>query len=619
MYMELKRKRIQIRKYSVAEYQKEAMRQLQPPENLTVSEWAEKYRMLDSKTSAMPGPWRNEKTPYLREIMDEFINYDTEEIIFCKPSQVGGTEAMQNMLGYVIQQDPSPTLIVYPTDTLAESISKNRLEPMIRASKPLRKLYNENESSKLELQFDGMYLSLNGANSPSALASKAIKYLFLDEVDKYPGASKKEADPIRLARERTKTFTNQRKIYMTSTPTLQTGHIWQALQGADIEKHYFVPCPHCGEYIELKFSNLRFPSGDDLDNSERADMAVYVCQECGCKITDQDRDNMIRYGEWREVRRNTKASKKVAFWINTLYSPFVRFSEIVKEFLDSKDNPDLLQNFVNSWLAEPWEDTKLKTDADMVMERQTDLPQLVVPSWARYLTAGVDVQETCLYWTIRAWGPYITSQNIAHGQALSFQDIESTMNTPYLTESGEQVIVSLCLIDSGYDADSTYDFCATNSEWAMPVKGASNPMMSHFKTSKINKVDSKAYGMNLVLVDGDKYKDMIASRMRKDNGKGAWMVYEGCDREYAEQVTSEHKVNEKSGSRVVQRWRPKHSHIDNHYLDCEVYSLAAADILGVRMLHLQVEAERKEQLQRQQEEQQETPEENWIRANEHWV
>ena len=595
------------------------MRQLQPPENLTVSEWAEKYRMLDSKTSAMPGPWRNEKTPYLREIMDEFINYDTEEIIFCKPSQVGGTEAMQNMLGYVIQQDPSPTLIVYPTDTLAESISKNRLEPMIRASKPLRKLYNENESSKLELQFDGMYLSLNGANSPSALASKAIKYLFLDEVDKYPGASKKEADPIRLARERTKTFTNQRKIYMTSTPTLQTGHIWQALQGADIEKHYFVPCPHCGEYIELKFSNLRFPSGDDLDNSERADMAVYVCQECGCKITVQDRDNMIRYGEWREVRRNTKASKKVAFWINTLYSPFVRFSEIVKEFLDSKDNPDLLQNFVNSWLAEPWEDTKLKTDADMVMERQTDLPQLVVPSWARYLTAGVDVQETCLYWTIRAWGPYITSQNIAHGQALSFQDIESTMNTPYLTESGEQVIVSLCLIDSGYDADSTYDFCATNSEWAMPVKGASNPMMSHFKTSKINKVDSKAYGMNLVLVDGDKYKDMIASRMRKDNGKGAWMVYEGCDREYAEQVTSEHKVNEKSGSRVVQRWRPKHSHIDNHYLDCEVYSLAAADILGVRMLHLQVEAERKEQLQRQQEEQQETPEENWIRANEHWV
>ena len=615
--MELKRKRIQIRKYNITEYQKEVLRYLQPPENLTVSEWAEKYRMLDSKTSAMPGPWRNDKTPYLKEVMDEFNNYDTEEIIFCKPTQIGGTEAMQNMLGYVIQQDPSPTMVVYPTDTLAESISKNRLEPMMMASKPLRNVYKKNESSILEMQFDGMYLSLNGANSPSALASKAIKYLFLDEVDKYPGASKKEADPIRLARERTKTFRNQKKIYMTSTPTLQSGHIWQAVLGADIEKHYFVPCPHCGEYIELKFSNLRFPSEEGLDNSERADMAVYVCQECGCKITDQDRDRMIRYGEWREVRRSAKNSKKVAFWINTLYSPFVRFSEIVKEFLDSKDSPELLQNFVNSWLAEPWEDTKLKTSADTVLERQTERPGFTAPSWTKFLTAGVDVQETSLYWTIRAWGSYITSQNIAHGQALSFQDIEQIMNTPYFTEDGDQLIVALCLIDSGYDADSTYDFCALNSEWALPVKGSNNPMLSHFKLSKINKQGSQAYGMNLVLVDGDKYKDMIAGRMKKPNGRGSWMVFEGCDREYAEQVTAEHKVNVKSGNRTVQRWVPKRSHIDNHYLDAEVYALAAADISGVRTLHLQDEAEAKAKAERPEEAY--APEETWIKQNENWI
>lgn len=613
--MEIKRKRIQIRKYNIPEYLKDALRQLQPPEDLSVSEWAEKNRILDAKTSAAPGPWRNDKTPYLKEIMDEFRNYDTEEIIFCKCTQVGGTEAEQNMVGYVIQQDPSPTLIVYPTDTLAESVSKNRLEPMIKSSPGLKQLYNENESSRLELQFEGMYLSLSGANSPSSLASKAIKYLFLDEVDKYPGASKKEADPISLARERTKTFRNK-KIYMTSTPTLQSGHIWKALKSADIEKHYFVPCPHCGEYIELKFSNIRFPSGEDLDNSERADMAVYVCQECGCQITDQDKDQMIRHGEWRIVRQKSKNCKKVGFWINTLYSPFVRFSEIVKEFLDSKDDPEKFQNFVNSWLAEPWEDTKLKTSAEMVMEKQTEIPEFIVPDWAQFITGGVDVQETCLYWSIRAWGPYITSQNIAHGQALSFQDIEQIMNTPYLTESGEQVIVSLCLIDSGYDADSTYDFCASNSDWAMPVKGSSNPMMSHFKLSKINKADSRAHGMNLVLIDTDKYKDMIASRMKKKNGKGSWMVYQGCDQEYAEQVTAEHKVNEKSGSRVVQRWRLKHSHSDNHYLDCSVYELAAADILGVRILHLQEETEARKP---PEQEKMETPEENWIQTNENWV
>lgn len=454
--VELKRKRFLIRKYHLPEYIKEAMRQLQPPEDLTVAEWAERYRMLDAKTSAMPGPWRNDKTPYLIDIMNELQNYDTEEIIFCKCTQVGGTEALQNMIGYIIQQDPSPTMIVYPTDMLAGSISDNRLEPMILASKSLKRLYNKNESSKQELQFEGMYLSLAGSNSPSSLASKAIKYLMLDEVDKYPGASRKEADPISLARERTKTFQN-RKIYMTSTPTIKSGHIWKALEAADIEKHYFVPCPHCGEYIELKFGQIRFPSGEDMSNQDRADLASYVCQECGSVITDQHKDEMLRYGEWRAVRKSTRNSKKVAYWINTLYSPFVRFSEIVKEFLDSKDDPEKLQNFVNSWLAEPWEDTKLKTSADTVMERQGELPALSVPMWARFLTGGVDVQETCLYWSIRAWGPYITSQNIAHGQALSFQEVERVMNLAYQRVDGEQMIVSLCLIDSGYDADSTYE------------------------------------------------------------------------------------------------------------------------------------------------------------------
>lgn len=210
------------RRYEVTEYQKEALKFLQPPEDITVSEWADKYRVLDAKTSAMPGPWRTEHTPYLKGIMDEFNNYETEEIVYVKPTQVGGTECLQNMVGYIVQQDPAPTMIVYPTDTLAKSISENRLQPMFKAAPELRKRFDEN-SQLQELQFDGMYLTLAGSNSPSSLASKAIRFLFLDEVDKYPGASKKEADPVSLARERTKTFHN-RKIFITSTPTLKTGH-----------------------------------------------------------------------------------------------------------------------------------------------------------------------------------------------------------------------------------------------------------------------------------------------------------------------------------------------------------------------------------------------------------
>lgn len=600
------------KKIEVTKYQWEALQFLRPPEQLTVSEWAEKYRMLDSKSSAMPGPWSNDITPYLTGVMDEFNNYETEKIIFVKPTQIGGTEAMQNMIGYIVMQDPSPTMIVYPTDTLAKSVSENRLQPMLKATPEIAKKFDEN-SSLLELQFDSMYISLTGSNSPSGLASKPIRFLMMDEVDKYPGASSKEADPIKLASERTKTFHNK-KIYITSTPTLKTGHIWKEKEAADIEKHFFVPCPHCGEYIEFKFQNIRFPDDEGMSYADRAEFATYVCQECGCLITDNDKHNMLKLGEWRTVRHNTKYVRNVAFWINTLYSPFVRWSDIAKEFLVSKDDPEDLQNFVNSWLAEAWEDTKLKTSAELVLERQTELPAYVVPQWTKLLTAGVDVQENSLYWSIRAWGEFLTSQNIAHGQSLSFEEIDRIMNMQYMTEEGDPMVVNLCLIDSGDQTDIVYDFCALHSDYALPVKGSSHAQLSHYKLSMVNKTDSRAYGMQLVLVDGGRYKDMIAGRMQRPNGKGSWMVYSGCDMEYATQVTAEHKVNVKTPGGTKQVWQKKSSHADNHYLDTEVYAMAAADVMGVRTLHLVEEQQVK--LAR---EEPETPEEQWIKANENWI
>lgn len=598
------------RKLPVTQYQYDALQLMNPPEQITVSEWAEKYRMLDSKTSAIPGPWSNDITPYLVGVMDEFNNYETQKIIFVKPTQVGGTEALQNMIGYIVMQDPAPTMIVYPTEILAKSVSENRLQPMLKITPELAKRFDEN-SQLLELQFDGMYLTLAGSNSPSGLSSKPIRFVLMDEVDKYPGSSGKEADPIKLAIERTKTF-HDKKIYITSTPTLKTGHIWKGKESADIEKHYFVPCPHCGEYIELKFSNIRFPDEEDMSYIDRAEFATYVCQECGCIITDADKNNMIRHGEWRIVRHNTKYVRSVVFWINTLYSPFVRWADIVKEFLTTKDDPETFQNFINSWLAEPWEDTKLKTSAELVLERQTELPEYIVPSWAKLLTAGVDVQESSLYWSIRAWGDYLTSQNVAHGQALSFDDIDNVMNAQYMNENGEPMIVNLCLVDSGDQTDMVYDFCATHSDYALPVKGSSHAQLSNYKLSKVNRPDSKAMGITLVLVDGGAYKDMIAGRMQRPNGRGSWMVYKGCDMEYATQVTAEHKVSVKRGNTTKQVWQTKTNHADNHYLDTEVYNAAAADILGVRQLHLMNEEDVTVPEYK-------LPEEQWIEKNENWL
>lgn len=607
---------VRITKYRIPDYISTALEMLKPPENLTVSEWAVKHRKLDNKSSAIPGSWSNSITPYLTGIMDEFNNYETEEIVFVKPTQVGGTEAILNCVGYCIDQDPAPMMIVYPTDDLARSISKNRIQDsLIALSDSLCRKFDE-DSPWNELQFDSMYLTIEGSNSPSKLASKPIRFLFLDEVDKYPAASKKEAEPISLARERTKTFHNK-KIFITSTPTLKTGHIWKEKENADCEKHYFVPCPHCGEYIELKFAQIHFPNEEGMSYADRAEFATYVCQECGCIIKDSDKPIMLNRGRWQTVSQKTTYSRKVAFWINTLYSPFVRFSDVAKEFLKSKDDPDVFQNFVNSWLAEPWEDTKLKTNADLVLERQTDVEQYMVPEDTVLLTGGVDVQETSLYWTIRAWGKYLTSQNIAHGQVFSFADIERIMNLEYETESGRRMLVNMCLVDSGDQTDAVYDFCAYNSDWAVPVKGASKSLDTHYRISKVNKSDSRAYGMKLVIVDGGKYKDMIAGRMARPNGRGSWMVYKDCDRDYAEQVTAEHKVNVKLGSgKNALRWTKKSSHADNHYLDAEVYAFAAADMLGARTIHMETEEVHTAPPQTTDSP---SPEEEWIRKNEGWM
>lgn len=581
--------RSRSRKKTAKLFQRVIKRCLEVKKVQTVSEWAEENRILDESNN-LAGKWTNDITPYLVEIMDTFNDPYVRNVTMCKGSQLGGTEAIQNIAYYIAARTPAPTMFVYPSDELAKSVSNDRLKPSIRLIPDLRKLFMDKESKELELRFRHMKFYLRGAGSPSKLASTHIKYLFFDEIDKFPGASTKEASPYDLATERTKTFRPQQKIYEVSTPTLKTNYIWKHLKEADEERHYFVKCPHCGEEIELKFAQIHWDDDKEKELSvhERAASATYVCQECGCEITDAQKPRMLREGRWKAVnKKGVGRAKSIGYWISSLYSVFLKWSDIAEEFLKDKDDPEKLQNFVNSWLAEPWEDTQLKTSEDMVMERQTEVPQFVVPEWAKMITGGVDVQESSLYYTIRAWGDYTTSQCITHGQVLSFRDIENVMNLEYQKENGTKYIVNMCLIDSGYQPDDTYDFCVNNSDWALPVKGASNPMNDRYKISKINKEGSKAYGMQLVIVDGDQIKDSIAARMKRPNGTGSWMVYKDTDSNYARQVTAEQKITVKKDGTLKSHWEPKTSHADNHYLDCEVYAMVAAEMCGVRSLHLQ--------------------------------
>ena len=242
-------------KYCPPSWIKEALKTLKPPERISVSEYADKNRILGSE-NAEPGKWNTSRTPYLEDIMNTYNDPDIEEVGFVKPTQVGGTEALNNMLGFAASQEAASNLVVLPTTDLADYSSNKRVQPMIRLNSNLKEIWDEQNSKLAELNFtNGASIYFSGANSPSSLASKPIKNCLFDEVDKYPLFSGKEADPISLAKQRQMTFKADKFSFAASTPTTKLGTIWKIWKAADRRFEYYVPCPHCGHLQTFKFKN----------------------------------------------------------------------------------------------------------------------------------------------------------------------------------------------------------------------------------------------------------------------------------------------------------------------------------------------------------------------------
>ncbi|WP_051650225.1 terminase gpA endonuclease subunit [Selenomonas sp. AB3002] len=586
-----------------------ALAMLKPPEKLTVSEWADKYRVLSELDSASPGHWRTSKTPYLRKVMDAFNDDFVHDITFCAGSQLGKTSAEQNMIGYAVAQDPGPMLIVYPSEKLAKFTSEKRLQPLIQLSPDLSQHFKERESKDLELAFDSMYIALTGANSPSDLSSRPVRYVFFDEIDKFPKWTGAEAGPLELAAERTKTFYNF-KIVKVSTPTLKTGNIWQGWLNADVQYKYFVPCPHCGEMQALEFGQVKWPEGADENEAKMA--AYYECKHCHEPIDDRQKPAMLRAGEWRGERKKSGRAVKVAFHLNSIYSPWLNFGDVAAKFIASKDEPALLMNFINSWLAEPWVDKSSRLHSDVVMEKQLPYERGTMPAEAQILTAGIDVQLDHFWYSVRAWGPHLTSWLVDYGRLETWADIEAMLDRNYPDTNGEIHNINLACMDSGYNTDEVYAFCAHHMDVLVPTKGASNPLKSRYNVTILDKSVS-SFGLRLYTMDTDQLKNFVASRMSIDAGAhGSWNVYRDIDREYCDQICSEQRVERKDKKgRVSIGWEKISSHAANHLLDCETNNILAAEIIGVRyLIEPEIEAE--------EEETEEEPQ-DWLGVREDWL
>jgi phage terminase large subunit GpA-like protein len=571
---------VDLERTGLPEWILDALKVFKPPSIRTVSEWADEYRILDSR-SALPGPWKTHRTPYLRAVMDAVCDPDVEEVTFVKPTQVGGTEAILNVLGYLIAQDPSPALLVYPTEDLAKSMSKNRIKPMLRLIPEVAEKVNQAESETLEFQFPGMSVALAGANSPTGLSSRPVRVVFLDEMDKYPRYSGKEAAPAELAKERTKTFHN-RKIFKTSTPTTKAGPIWMARESADELMEYFVPCPHCGKWQTLKFKRIKWP--EEVRDPETARGAAwYECEECGGQIRDNQKMDMLRAGEWWATRSNGHR-RSVAYQLNALYSPWTTFGDVAAEFLRSKDFPELLMNFVNSWLAEPWEPKASRFRSDVVLEHRGDYARGTVPRDALLLTLGADVQLDHFWYVVRAWGQGLTSWLVEEGRVETWDQLEEVLQREYNAEGDAPNLIQLALIDSGFRTEEVYQFCAELEGLAIPSKGANMRLTSPYRVSSVDK--AAGGDLKIVIVDTHYYKDFLAGRLSKPLGEpGSWYVPQDVDREYADQICSEQKVSEKDGKgRLIEKWQKISSHSANHLLDAEVGAACAAEMSGVRYL-----------------------------------
>lgn len=322
-----------------------------PPPVLTVSQWADRYRRLSAESAAEPGQWNTDRAPYQREIMDSVNDPLVEEIVIMSSAQVGKTELLLNIIGYYIDYDPAPILVVHPTlKPMAEDFSKDRLAPMIRDTPALaRKVRDVKAKSSgntiLHKAFPGGLVIIAGANSPSSLASRPIRIVLLDETDRYPPSAGTEGNPIKLAERRTANFWNKKKIKV-STPTIKgISQIEKEYQSGTMEE-WCVPCPCCGKYQPYEWNRVHFSD------------VTMECRYCGEHISETD----WKQGQGKFIAAHPERHRKRSFHLNALASPWTHWPEIIREWKEAhkelKENadPNKMKIFINTVLGETWQE-----------------------------------------------------------------------------------------------------------------------------------------------------------------------------------------------------------------------------------------------------------------------
>ncbi len=552
--------------------------------------WAERNVHLSVRTTNTPGRYDSGWIAYTRGWQEAFSNPRAKEIVICAAGQTGKTESILNCLRYSISEDPGPMLWIMPAESLARSFSETRLQPSLNDCPPCAEQIpaNEDRFKLLEMHFKDCTLTLVGANSPAQLSSRPIRYLFADEIDKFPEASRREAGALELARVRTASFWNA-KLMLTSTPTVEGGQIWQAYL-AGSQHRFFVHCPTCGQAQELRFEQIKWPTDErtkpgaeswNLDEVER--LTTYECAHCRAPIPQLQKHGMIRGGEWRAT--NPKAPKdRISFHLNALYSPWRTWGSIAREFLEVKDSFSGLQNFTNSVLAEPW---KVKVEGETITETKlnacrADYELGLCPVKPVAVIVTADVQRDCIYYVVRAWGHEEESWLLDYGKTPTLEDLLEISHREYpILGTAETIHASRGYVDSGFNTQTVYEFCSASQRRFFPCKGWEH-LAQPVKEAIVRYLPGKGgaeRNIQLFHFDDGAFKQDLYLRRIQDRRGPRWHIASNAGGDYVFQLTAE-KLVEKKNQRghTEQVWHRIRR--DNHLGDCEKMQLVAGYLMG---------------------------------------
>lgn len=567
---------------------------MKPPENLTVTEWAEKRRRLSTESSAEPGPWRTTRTPYLREPMNAFTDPRVRRIVMVAASQVGKSELELNIIGYIIDEDPGSILFVHPTTIDAKEFSKLRIAPEIRDCPTLRRKVaapksRDSGNTVLQKTYPGGILTMCGSTEAHALASKPIRYVLGDERDRWATSAGNEGDPWGLAMARQTTFYNAKAVEV-STPTVKNASAIADSYAEGTMERWKSKCPHCGEYHEIQWKDIRYEYETKEVNKKKTykvKSIMYVCP--GCAAVSDEVTMKRQPARWEADNPDAYAQGVRSFWLNAFVSQWASWESIILKFLNAVGNSRKLQVVYNTCFGELWEDRGELEDEDSLMARREEYPA-ELPDGVLVLTAGVDTQDNRMEYEVIGHGHFGETWGIEKGIVMGRPDDEKTwtkldevlFDRVFHFADGLGLRLSMTFVDEGghFTQDVRLQCRARIGKKVFCIKGMPGPDKPYTGPPKQMKiiVNQKTIGtcwQYQIGVDSGKVMIMDNLAVKTPGSKFCHFPKKDCyGAAYFAGLLSE-RLEYDAEKKQPWVWKKIPGHERNEALDCRNYALAA--------------------------------------------